>query len=159
MSFMLASGLGGGVSAAGGTAAAGASILGTAAAAAGPIGLAVSAISQLAGGIQAKKQAEKAAELEAKATQESFRNIYDEARADLTSDQFSYIASGVRNDTGSPLMIAAEKARAYKREGAIVQEVGATRAAATKAQGRAALTQGVGGFASSMSQLASWKYR
>lgn len=109
-----------------------------------------SAAFQVFGAFQAKKQAEEAARIEAKLTQARYRDKMDEARARITGTRAAYANAGVRGDTGSPLAVMAEAAAAYRREGRLIQEVGATKAAASMAQGRQYAAQGVAQGASSL---------
>lgn len=125
----------------------------------------VGALTNIFGGLSGKKDAEKAAQMQAasdlKVTQEKIYNLGQEERQLAGQTRARTAGSNVKADTGSPLTVLAEQASTFAREKMITAQVGAEKAQLTKKRGDMVgsqavyqgFAQGAQGFAKAFSML------
>lgn len=85
----------------------------------------------------ARRQAREEARIERQVTGERVRQLYSQERTMAGETVARSAGSGVVTTIGSPLMVLSEQATEFERERRFVQMVGASRANAAIAQGRA----------------------
>lgn len=125
----------------------------------------VGALTNIFGGLSGKKDAEKAAQMQAasdlKVTQEKIYNLGQEERQLAGQTRAATVGSGVKADKGSPLTILAEQASTFAREKMFTAQVGAEKAQLTKKRGDMVgsqavyqgFAQGAQGFANAFSMF------
>lgn len=104
----------------------------------------------------ARRAAAEEARIEREVTGERIRQLYGDEREMAGRTRAMAAGSGVVADRGSPLMVLAEQATEFAREREITRRVGASRAQAALAQGRAvgrqAAAQGLMSLTSGIAQ-------
>lgn len=106
----------------------------------------------------ARRAAEAEARIERQVTDERIRQLYSEERTMAGETRAIAASSGIVASRGSPLMVLAEQAAEFAREREFTRKVGASRAQAAIAQGRAigrqAQAQGLQSFVGGLTQAA-----